>query len=161
MENINRKHRCAFTGHHPEKLNISEQEAKRLLTIAIRNAIFAGYRTFITGMAKGIDIWSAEIVLEFKKDYPDIRLVCALPYPTFYNNRNKEEKMRYQYVLEHSDFRHISFPYCDPRSYQSRNMWMIDNSNLLIAAFTGEPGGTKNTIDYAKAEGLDIVNILD
>ena len=65
MSNDNlRKHRCCFTGHRPEKLSLSENEVKPLLEKAIDNAIADGYVTFITGMAKGTDIWAAEIVLE-------------------------------------------------------------------------------------------------
>ena len=59
--------RCCFTGHRPEKLSLSENEVKHLLEKAIDNAIADGYVTFITGMAKGTDIWAAEIVLEKKK----------------------------------------------------------------------------------------------
>lgn len=160
MDILNKQITCAFTGHRPEKLNISEAKAKQLLSIAVRNAVFAGYRNFITGMATGIDIWAGEVVLEYKKTYPDINIICAVPYPTFYRNRNKFEQQRYQNIWSNASSRHISFPYCDPRSYQSRNMWMVDNSNLLIAAFTGEVGGTKNTVDYAKKQNVHIVNIL-
>ena len=67
MENEKRLHRCCFTGHRPEKLSLSENEVKHLLEKAIDNAIADGYVTFITGMAKGTDIWAAEIVLEKKK----------------------------------------------------------------------------------------------
>ncbi len=36
---------------------------------------------------------------------------------------------------------------------------MIDveeNASRLIAVFTGAPGGTKKTVDYAKKKGLEI-----
>lgn len=69
MENEKRLHRCCFTGHRPEKLSLSENEVKHLLEKAIDNAIADGYVTFITGMAKGTDIWAAEIVLEKKKRF--------------------------------------------------------------------------------------------
>lgn len=73
MENEKRLHRCCFTGHRPEKLSLSENEVKHLLEKAIDNAIADGYVTFITGMAKGTDIWAAEIVLEKKKRNDDFR----------------------------------------------------------------------------------------
>ena len=57
-------HRCCFTGHRPEKLSLSETEVKPLLEKAIDTAIQNGYTTFITGMAPGVDIWAAEIVLK-------------------------------------------------------------------------------------------------
>ncbi|MFR6448175.1 MAG: hypothetical protein ACLUO6_12150 [Ruminococcus sp.] len=80
MENEKRLHRCCFTGHRPEKLSLSENEVKHLLEKAIDNAIADGYVTFITGMAKGTDIWAAEIVLEKKSGMT----LCAssVPYRT-------------------------------------------------------------------------------
>lgn len=41
--------------------------------------------------------------------------------------------------------------------YQIRNEWMVDHSARLIAAFNGESGGTKNTIDYATRKGVETV----
>jgi uncharacterized phage-like protein YoqJ len=61
-----RSHRCCFTGHRPEKLLRSKEQITADLTTAIDNAISDGYRTFISGMAMGVDIWAAQIVLEKK-----------------------------------------------------------------------------------------------
>lgn len=44
--------------------------------------------------------------------------------------------------------------------YQVRNEWMVDRSNLVIAVFTGQKSGTKNTVDYAKRKGIRVVNVL-
>ena len=38
---------------------------------------------------------------------------------------------------------------------------MVDRSNLVIAVFNGERGGTKNTIDYASSKGICVVNVLE
>ena len=48
-----RKHRCCFTGHRPEKLNIPEKRLALLLEEEIKKAIVCGFTTYITGMAKG------------------------------------------------------------------------------------------------------------
>ena len=45
--------------------------------------------------------------------------------------------------------------------YQMRNEWMVDRSNLVIAVFNGQKGGTKNTVDYAKRKSIKVVNVLD
>ena len=81
MENNKKQHRCCFTGHRPNKLNYSESEIKLLLEKAIDSAISNGYVTFITGMAEGVDIWAAEIVLEKKKQNDALHLICAVPHP--------------------------------------------------------------------------------
>lgn len=44
--------------------------------------------------------------------------------------------------------------------FQIRNEWMVDRSARLIAAYTGEKGGTKNTVDYAARKGVQTVFVL-
>ena len=46
-----RLHRCCFTGHRPDKMELGEKAIKPLLEKAIDEAIADGYVTFITGMA--------------------------------------------------------------------------------------------------------------
>jgi uncharacterized phage-like protein YoqJ len=85
-EQEKRKHRCCFTGHRPEKLSISEREVKTALQKEIRLAIADGINVFITGMAPGVDIWAAEIVLELrKKEELSLKLIAASPHPGFEN----------------------------------------------------------------------------
>ena len=41
--------------------------------------------------------------------------------------------------------------------FQIRNEWMVDHSHRVIAVFTGESGGTKNTVDYAILKRVPLV----
>ena len=50
-----RAHRCAFTGHRPEKLHGQEGYVVVELRKAIEAAIQDGYTTFITGCSRGVD----------------------------------------------------------------------------------------------------------
>ncbi len=104
MENEKKQHRCCFTGHRPSKLDYSEGEIKPLLETAIDNAVSDGYVTFITGMAEGVDIWAAEIVLEKKKHNTALHLICAVPHPGFENKRSEYEKERYMHILQGADY---------------------------------------------------------
>lgn len=47
---------CCFSGHRPEKMNLTEKEVRNMLEEAINKAIKNGYTKFITGMAMGTDI---------------------------------------------------------------------------------------------------------
>lgn len=156
-----RKRRCCFTGHRPEKLNVSEKEVKALLELAIDKAVQDGFVTFITGMAMGTDIWAAEIVLEKKKKNKDLHLICALPHPNFDTNRSIVEKMKFAKILKKADLiREINNHYFTG-CYQVRNEWMVDRSNRVISVFNGQKSGTKNTIDYAKRKGIEVFNVID
>ncbi len=37
--------------------------------------------------------------------------------------------------------------------------WMVDHSSKVIGVYTGAPGGTKETIEYAKKNGREVVVI--
>lgn len=155
------KQRVCFTGHRPEKLNISESKAKELLKTAIIEAIHSGYITFISGMARGIDTWGAEIVLELKKKYKDIHLICAIPFNGFERKWNTADQERYKDILKRADYiKYISDRY-SIECFQIRNMYMVNHSNRVISAYNGEKGGTKNTIDYATRNNKEIINILE
>jgi uncharacterized phage-like protein YoqJ len=71
---LDRSHCCCFTGHRPEKLSITEDEVKYNLIKAIETAVRDGYTNFITGMARGVDLWAAEIILSYQKAEPSLKL---------------------------------------------------------------------------------------
>ena len=98
-----RMHRCCFTGHRPEKL----QEPEGVVTVAlekeIRQAIADGFNVFITGMARGVDIWAAEIVLRLQDAGEAVRLICACPYQGFERGWKQSWQERYQAILSAAD----------------------------------------------------------
>ena len=63
-----RQHRCCFTGHRPEKLDKPEADVIEGLKKEIHTATADGFRTFISGMARGVDLWAAEIVLALRDE---------------------------------------------------------------------------------------------
>ena len=156
-----RLHRCCFTGHRPDKMELGEKEIKPLLEKTIDDAIADGYVTFITGMAMGTDICAAEIVLERKKTNKDLHLICALPHPNFESRRSITEKMRFNKIIKKADIVKEINDHYFTGCYQVRNEWMVDKSNLVIAVFNGQKSGTKNTVDYAFRKEIGIRKVLD
>lgn len=151
------KHRCCFTGHRPEKLTRSEKEITALLEAEIRAAISDGFVTFISGMARGVDIWAAEIVLRIKTEGYPIRLICASPFEGFERAWSIGWQRRYHRILEAADYQKIICPEYSRDCFQQRNEWMVNHSARVIAVFNGERGGTKNTIDYAARHSVPVV----
>ena len=155
-----RLHRCGFTGHRPEKLNTSEKEVKAALRKQIDQAVHDGFTVFITGMARGVDLWAAEIVLDLRKRNKEIRLICAIPHDGFEARWSPSWHELYQYVLAEADLTRVISKGYHTGVYQVRNEWMVNHSTSVIAVFNGQPSGTKNTIDYAYRQGVPVV-LLD
>ena len=149
-------HRFCFTGHRPEKLFLVDKEIIRELEREIELAIENGFTTFITGMARGVDIWAAEIVLKLRKKNKELHLICASPYEGFETRWSRDWQNRYKKVMEKADLvKYISNKYT-PSCLRIRNEWMVNHSNRVISVYNGKAGGTRNTINYAKAKHVSV-----
>lgn len=154
-----RLHRCCFTGHRPEKLIRSEAKIKKDLEAAILQAVNDGFVTFITGMARGVDIWAGEIVLQLREHNPNLHLIAASPYEGFESRWSEDWQRRYTDVLEQSDLVRFVCKGYSRACFQLRNEWMVNRSARVIAVYNGEPGGTQNTIKYADTLNIETVII--
>lgn len=153
-----RLHRCCFTGHRPEKLTRAEANIKKDLEAAILQAVNDGFVTFITGMARGVDIWAGEIVLQLREHNPNLHLIAASPYEGFERHWSAEWQRRYNYVLKQADLVRFVCKGYSRACFQLRNEWMVNRSARVIAVYNGEPGGTQNTIKYANS--LNMENVI-
>lgn len=149
---------AAFTGHRPERLPFegadSAPEVKRLkydMCRAIHQAIERGYLRFISGMAPGFDLWTAQAVLSFREIYPEIMLECAVPY------RDHGGGGLYQEILERADKVTVLSEKYYEGCLLARNRYLVEQSSLLIACcFTQYGSGTGYTLRQAKKQGLEI-----
>ena len=155
-----RKKCCCFTGHRPHKLGISEHKAKELLSNAVDVMIEKGYTTFISGMAQGIDMWAAEVVLLKRIENPSIFLVCASAYKGMESKWQFVQKAKYNSIISLADEVIYLCEHYTPYCFHLRNNWMVNHSSMVIAAYNNEEGGTKNTVQYALKNDVNVHNIL-
>jgi len=154
---------CCFTGHRPDKLPWGEDERdprciqiKAELTRALERAYGLGYRHFISGMARGGDLYFAEAVLELREQYPDVLLECARPCETQSSRWPREEQRRYEAILDRCNYETMVQHVYDRGCMMRRNRYIVDHSSRIIALYDGVPkGGTAQTLAYALRKGLE------
>lgn len=152
---------CCFTGHRPEKLHWGETSVVTALKAEIDQAIIDGFNSFIAGMARGVDIWAAEIVLHLRNAGTPIHLVCAIPYEGFELRWSAVWQERYRIILQAANQVEYINPCYSRACFQKRNIWMVDHSARVIAVYNGQSGGTRNTLRYAQKQGVDCRIIYD
>jgi len=135
---------------------MSESEVISGLQKEIHQAIADGFQTFISGIARGVDLWAAEIVLTLRDEGAAIRLICASPYRGFESRWSREWQERYRRVMERADLVRFVCPSYSRDCFQQRNEWMVDHSARVIAVYNGQPSGTRNTVEYAKRQGVPV-----
>ena len=159
--------RAAFTGYRPAKLPFGYDEKdprciefKARLWDAIKELIEEGYAHFISGGALGMDMFAAEAVLELKGKYPWIILEMVSPFDAQSANWNDEYRARHDRLFDEADIVTATGHEYTKACMFRRNHYMVDNADLLLAAYDGQPGGTAMTCEYAREIGIPIRLIL-
>lgn len=166
MEKNNFK--CCFTGYRPAKfpfkLNYNNPcyvEFENDLMSEILNLISEGCNTFYTGMAMGFDIIAAEVVSVLKKARLDldIKLVCVLPYESQGEAFGDFWRKKFYDILSVADEKIVLNKEYHKGCYQVRNIYMVDNCDIVLTWYDGKAGGTRNTLDYAVKNNRRVKNI--
>lgn len=159
--------KCALTGHRPKSFPWGYNETasdcvllKGVLTEQITALANNGVTEFISGMALGVDLWAAQIVLALKGINPTLKLCCALPC------ENQEVKWPAQAQAQyHSILKKANNVVFVNRKFSrdcmlERNRYMVDNSSILLAVFDGTyRSGTGMTVRYARSKHRRIILI--
>jgi uncharacterized phage-like protein YoqJ len=107
-------------------------------------------------MARGVDIWEAELVLKLRRKGAPIKLICACPYEGFEERWESSWQNRYQEILNEADLVRYICPDYSTDCFQIRNEWMVNHAARVIAVFNNKPSGTMNTIEYAIRQNVPV-----
>ncbi len=148
---------CSFTGHRPEKLGIYEESDEKCIILRfklraeIEYAISEGYTTFLTGMARGIDTWAAEAVIEYSlRKNGGVSLYAAVPYPGQEKSWLEWEQERYSEILRFCKGVFLVSDSYSKNCMSKRNEFLVNHSDRLISVYDGKRGGTENTLRVAE-----------
>jgi len=157
--NYEKKTVC-FTGHRKipsgEYKNIAERTQSEIIKL-----IKKGYRYFGAGGAMGYDTLAADIVLNLKSQFPQIRLILVLPCRDQSKSWSETDKNIYNQIREDADKIVYTSEKYDRGCMFKRNRHLVDHSSVCICYLISQTGGTAYTVEYSKKQGLQIINITD
>ncbi len=148
-----------FTGHRHLSSNII-RPLFISLQCAIRDACMMGYRDFLSGAALGFDTLAAEAVLSLRTEFPQIRLILAIPCDDQSARWPVADQKHYASLKEQAD----CIICVNKSSYFTgcmaiRNQYLVHHSSLCICYLTQFRGGTGQTVRFALREGLPVWNL--
>ena len=155
-----RKETACFTGHReiPEP---PEAVAERL-DAAIRSLYALGVRFYGAGGARGFDALAARRVLTLKRELPALRLILVLPFPEQYRqegNWSRGELAEFDAILMEADKVVTLESAYSGGVYGRRNRYMVDHSAWCVNYLLRPRSGTGSTVDYARKQGLSLVDL--
>lgn len=139
------------TGHRPNKLN-NEYDLKGPLTKAISIKVYDIFNLIspdevVTGMALGFDM-----ILAVCSIRAGIKFTAAVPFKGQELSWPLASQRLYNSILENTLCTPIIIsegPYAAWKM-QTRNEWMVNRANEIIACWDGTEGGTGNCVKYAQ-----------
>lgn len=159
---------CAFTGHRSQKLKFlnkpNDERCMRLkerLNEAVEYVISCnGVTKFLSGMALGVDMLAAEVVLELRESNPQLTLECVLPCADQSIKWSKKERDRYEKILSLCDKIVTLQEAYTSDCMQKRNRYMVDKADIIIAVWDKHiNGGTAKTVEYARSINKPVIII--
>ncbi len=136
---------CCVTGHRDIPADKMEY-VKTKLKEEIEGAIADGFTTFISGMAEGVDLLFAELVIEQKAQHPELFLEAAIPY----RNRLNTTDPLFRMCFEGCNGIKVQQEEYSSDCFMNRNRYMVALSSRVIAVYDGrDKGGTLFTMRYA------------
>lgn len=151
---IDKSKTCSVTGHRIMDGDIDENTLKEVFLKLIES----GKDTFLVGMAIGFDTLCFKILESIRKERI-IKIFACIPCDSQAKKFCSKDKEEYERMLEAADKKiyvsHAYTPYC----MFKRNMYMVDNSCVLVAYKRRESGGTARTVKYAEKNGCSVVAV--
>lgn len=125
-----------FCGHGD---TLDTPELRTWLREKIIEQIENGADSFFLGGYGSFDRIAAAVVWELKKEYPSIESILVLPY--------------LDKAVDTSQYDGTTYPPLEnvPKRFaiSKRNLWMVDNSEVVIADVSHGWGGAAQTLEYA------------
>lgn len=148
----------AGTGHRPDKLGYGDEVNQKMIDIACDFFLFRPSVTYaISGMAQGWDQALAEACIQSNMPW-----TAAVPCQGQERMWPKAAQEKYRYLLlKATKVVMVSDEPYKPWLMQKRNVWMVDQANLVLALWNGSEGGTGNCLKYANKIKRPYENLWD
>ena len=155
-----RDYTCCFTGHRalpPEERGAIAYQLERTVIMLIQ----AGIRFFGAGGARGFDTLAAQTILKLRRKYPHIKLILVLPCLSQTQGWRDEDIKVYESIKTAADKVTYTSEKYTQGCMHKRNRHLVDHSSICVCYLTEDRGGTAYTVNYAKKQGLKVINLAD
>lgn len=155
-----RDYTCCFTGHRalpPEERGAIAYQLEQTVIMLIQ----AGIRFFGAGGARGFDTLAAQTILKLRRKYPHIKLILVLPCLSQTQGWWDEDIKVYESIKTAADKVTYTSEKYTQGCMHKRNRHLVDHSSICVCYLTEDRGGTAYTVNYAKKQGLKVINLAD
>lgn len=149
------------------QIDIGENSSKIKMILAkkMMKFILNGYKCFCVDDRLGFDELSFDTVVKLKKLYVDLSPINIVLYEDTKGTivkRNKEHSEKFSELAEEADFHIAFYGRTRTKTANKKHIPMIERSSICVTYFDSNVDEeTVRVIEFAKQQGLKILNIYD
>lgn len=156
-----KKMTCCFSGHR----DIPPSEKQQIILKSrkyIRDLVNNGVKYFGVGGALGYDTLAAQILFQLRsEELHHIKIILVYPFDGFTNRWTQEQQAVYAELLSQYDKIVCVADRPGKEAYLQRNRHLVNFSSYCVAYCTRSYGGTAYTLNYAKSQGVSVLNTAE
>lgn len=138
------------TGYKPHELGIFNKAHPGItyIKIAVKRKLIEllenGLEWIVISGQLGVELWSAEVAIELKKEYHHLKIAVITPFLDQEERFKEKDKQLYQFVISHADYINSvsNKEYESPNQYRLKNKFIINNSNGMLILYDDEKQGS-------------------
>lgn len=138
------------SGYRPHELGIFNEKhpgiqiIKKAIENELRSMIEDGLEWVVVSGQLGIEIWTAEVVIELKNEFPQLKYSVITPFLDIEKNWNEQRQQQYAYIISQADFvtSITKKPYEAPWQFVEKDKFIIQNTDALLLVYDEEHEGS-------------------
>ncbi|MCZ8535903.1 DUF1273 domain-containing protein [Paenisporosarcina quisquiliarum] len=164
--------RLVITGYKQHEIGVFDDKhpgvgfIKKALENRLLGLIDDGLEWVILSGQLGVETWAAQLVIELKQSFPDLKYAIITPFLEQEKNWNDTKKETYQMICANADFQTsvTKKPYEGPWQFIEKNKFIIRNSDGLLIIYDEENEGSPKfmkelAMKYAEKNDYQIITI--
>lgn len=158
---------CCFAGPRPQSLSFGFNEENadclRLKQVLKDQTVYLieglGVTHFISGIDLGIGQYAAEIVLDLKRDYPEITLECAISCESQAENWSVSQRERYFSIVGCCDKETLLQRHKTRDCNRKRKEYMVNQSDYILTVWNRKVRGASDILSIARQMEKQVIVI--
>lgn len=146
--------RLVVTGYKQHELGIFDEKnpgirfIKKALENRFRALLDEGLEWVIVSGQLGVETWAAEVVLDMKEEFPQLKYAVLTPFLEQEKRWNETKQENYQMIIDQADFHRslTSKPYEAPWQFIEKNKFFLRNSDGILILYDEETDGSPKFI---------------
>ena len=139
-----------ITGYRPHELGIFNDKhpgvpvIKKALENHLRPLIEDGLEWIVISGQQGVETWAAQVVLELKAHYPELKYSIITPFLEQQKNWNEHKQAAYMHIVSKAYFvtSVTKRPYEAPWQFIEKDKFIIDNTDATLLVYDEENEGS-------------------